>query len=361
MNVIGDTLTNKEWKTPYNDFNSMKALVHVKYWESIVDGVIPPPIMVSIDPMAFCNFNCSFCNATSIMKEKEKFNKEIIDSIVKTLRAWGTKVVCVGGGGESTLHKLFPYLLDQLRDNEIDVGVVTNGFMIDKLHEPLLRTKWVGVSIDAGIKETYSSVKGVKLETFEKVLDNMREFSLIKDRTTLSYKYLIHPTNFNEIYQAVSLAKEIGCDYIHLRPGGDPWFELDRNEFGFSLDMVDEARSQIVRAREDFEDEGFRVYGILHKFTGGWRAKRSFANCHAGFVTGVFTADGNFGLCCDRRGDPAMVLCRHDEALEMWGSLKHINLVNDVNVKKCPRCTYSHVNEIFENVIVHDNMGYYFI
>ncbi len=56
-----------------------------------------------------------------------------------------------------------------------------------------------------------------------------------------------------------------------------------------------------------------------------------------------------------------MVLCSHNEALEMWGSQKHIDLVSDVNVRKCPRCTYSHINEIFENVIIKDNMGYYFI
>ena len=352
---------NKEWNNTYNDFNSLKALVHVKYWDSIKDNIIPPPIFVSIDPMAACNFNCSFCNASKVIKDNMRLTNTMIDTITNTLKTWDTKAICIGGGGEPLLNNNVGYMINSIRDIGIDIGVVTNGYLLSKYEAELSRCKWVGVSIDAGNSTTYSSIKGVPSQYFTDVLDSMKRFSETKSVATLSYKYLLHPNNFSEVYTAAKLAKEVGCDYIHFRPGGDPWFDPDRNEFNFTDQMIDEVRAQLNEARKEFEDGSFKIFGILHKFTDSWEIKRSFSKCYAGFVTGVFTADGKFGICCDRRGDNSTTLCSHNKAVEVWGSKEHIDLVNEINVKHCPRCTYSHVNEIFENVIVKDNMGYYFI
>ena len=37
---------------------------------------------------------------------------------------------------------------------------------------------------------------------------------------------------------------------------------------------------------------------------------------------------------------------------------KHKFIQQNIDIKFCPRCTYSNVNEIFENVIIEDKMMY---
>jgi hypothetical protein len=74
----------------------------------------------------------------------------------------------------------------------------------------------------------------------------------------------------------------------------------------------------------------------------------------------------NMGLCCDRRGDPAMLLLENcqdpKEIATAWGSKRHWEIANSIKPSEhCPRCTYAPHNEIYENVIEQDNMTHVFI
>jgi hypothetical protein len=48
-------------------------------------------------------------------------------------------------------------------------------------------------------------------------------------------------------------------------------------------------------------------------------------------------------------------MCKHFEIMEFWGSKKHIEMLEAIDPKDCPRCTYSTHNEIVENTIIKDN------
>lgn len=350
----------KEWLNKYNSFNSLKALVHVKYWGQIPIGNIPNPIFVSIDSNSSCNLKCPHCNAADIMnKFNVKLDRPLIDKIIKLLNLWGTETVCVGGGGESLVNDDTNYLFDQLHKNLIDFGVVTNGLSIPNFLDTLEYAKWVGISVDAGTSETYSKVKGVPEKIFSKVLNNIETLRNRCPNLEISYKYLILPNNYSDIYLGGKIAKDLKCSLIHLRPGADPWFMSDTN-IKFSKDQINEAQLQIDKVRSNFESEEFAVFGIMHKFENDWKIKKSFKKCYATYTTCVIYPNGDIGLCCDRRGDASLTLCNINDAFEYWGSQKHIDLVNKININICPRCTYSHINEIFENVIIDDKMLYNF-
>lgn len=356
----------QEWIDKYNPFNSLKVLAHVEYWKPIKEGKIPEPIFVSIDPSGNCNFRCPHCNADDSLSKTANHKLSIadIDLIIDILKSWGTRTVCIGGGGESLMNPNTGYLIDLLTHSKIRVGVVTNGYLVDRFLPNLNLCKWVGISMDAATPTTYAKVKGMPDSTFAQVMINMSK--LIKYRSTknmpeVTYKYLLHPNNCTEIYEAAKIAKDVGCDLIHFRPGADPWFDIGRGEFNFTEKMVEEGKAQIEKARADFEDDKFKVYGIMHKFGMNWNIKKSFHNCYAGFTTGFISSQGTFGLCCDRRGDPKVELCHISEIVSIWGGDKHKQIMHDVDVAKCPRCTYSHVNEVFENVILEDRMMYDFI
>jgi len=349
-----------EWTDKYNSFNSMKALVHVEYWQQFVEtGRIPSPRFVSIDPCGICNYHCPHCNAAKVLTDsKEKMSVQTIDNILWLLQHWKTRAVCIGGGGESLLNHNTYELIDSLYLLGIDIGVVTNGSRIDSLNT-LLKCKWIGFSMDAATSKTYSLMKGLSSYNFDAVLSNIA--LLTNKGTEISYKFLLHPNNCDEIYDACRIAKEIGCNLIHIRPGAEPWFSQDRS-WVFSTDQIDKIQDDISRARNAFEDAEFRIFGITHKFAPDYSIKKSFKKCYACLTTCVISPNGDVGLCCDRRGDSSVVLGNIGTAstnivkASGWGSDKHRAIHAHIDVSACPRCTYSHINEIFENVIIKDKM-----
>lgn len=393
--------TTKEWssKKRWNPFNSHKLLTHVSTWELIKNGTVPPPpILITVDPTNACNLNCTWCNAEFIrMKNKNSISKNALHKIADFLPRWGennkhpqtgVKAICVAGGGEPLINPATGEFIDKVINNNIEVGVVTNGIMIDKFLDPLSKCTWVGVSIDSGKKHTYNKLKeySKKQFAFDKVIENIRELVEYskKNNTKLgmehpaygvSYKYLLHPENIDEIYESTKLAKEIGCKNIHFRPAGTTWDKLGTDrEIKFSEDDIERFNQQISKAME-LDDDNFNVYGITHKFNSQFEIENDFNKCHSVFMTAVFGPaigknvnedDFTVSLCCDRRGDKKLELARNisDPNLinELWGNKGHWNIHHSICVKKeCPRCTYQPHNQIYEQVIQNDSMTHKFI
>lgn len=375
---------NKRW----NPFNSYKLLTHVDEWKRIQrGGRIPPPILVTVDPTNKCNLNCHWCNAAYIRKSNTRsLSSHILERISRFLPFWGgqgpgVRAVCVAGGGEPLINPHVGTFINDLVSRGISVGVVTNGVLIDKFIEPLSKCTWVGISIDAGSKETYERYKGV--DKFDQVISNIE--SLVeyaeKNQTTLgsskpsygvSYKYLLYNDNIAEVYRATQLAKISGCKNIHFRPAGTPWDKIgsEKSNIAFDGPMIEMFNDEIQRAQE-LDSSNFGVYGITHKFDSQFQRANHFSACHAIFMTAVFeppTIDGDYftlGLCCDRRGDKKLELlhnCSNPSDINfMWGSKEHWNIHDRIKVSQCPRCTYQPHNEIYENVILKDSMTHKFI
>jgi MoaA/NifB/PqqE/SkfB family radical SAM enzyme len=273
------------------------------------------------------------------------------------LAEWKTKAVCVGGGGESLLNEHTSHLLNKLVDLGIDVGVVTNGTHIPQHLPALARCKWVAISMDAGTKETYMKMKGIKADKWDEVMGNIKKLAATGIETT--WKFLVHPDNFNELYDACKMAKSIGCSIIHIRPGSHTWFSsFDDKSFQFPQNAVQHAKEQIARAREEFQDDTFRIYAVEDKFNSKWGVKKSFSKCYAVFTNCFIDSNGSVGLCCDRKGDPHLMLGNMQNIRAKWGSEDHWKIHENIRVSLCPRCTLIHVNEIFENVILEDKMFY---
>jgi len=108
------------------------------------------------------------------------------------------------------------------------------------------------------------------------------------------------------------------------------------------------------------EDNNFKVYGVIHKFSDTWSPKKSFKKCYGNYYTTCYiSSSAKIGLCCDLRGNPDMELCSiydYNNVDLGWGSAKHKAIVDRINIEQCPRCTLTHINEIFENVILQDKM-----
>lgn len=390
MDKIDEWSIQKRW----NPFNSYKLMAQVYRWSMIKRGeAIPQPALVTVDPINSCNFNCSWCNSARVKNRGGAISKQTLVRLADVLGEWhgsphwskGVGAVCIAGGGEPLLNKDIGVFIEHCYKRGIEIGVVTNGYYIDRFIEPLSLCTFVGVSLDAGSEITFNNLKGLPNTSgaLRKILSNIEklvEFSK-KQKNRLgndspgygvSYKFLLCNQNVNEVYQSVRLAKEIGCKNFHLRPVGATWFDLSLDRNFIDEDLPQKLTEELERARK-LETLDFGVYAVTHKFGEQFDRTHQFYRCHAIFMSCVFMPPSNInkpdaitvGLCPDRRGDSDLELVRDLEDVkkitELWGSQSHWAIQDNINVENCPRCTCQPHNQIFEQVIEKDLMTYRFI
>lgn len=381
--------------TKWNPFNSFKLLTHVERWSNIKEkNNIPPPVLVTVDPTNVCNLKCYWCNADEVIsKRSNTLSETALTNIANTLINWkvenyGIDAVCIAGGGEPLLNKHTGKFIDMLIDSGINAAVTTNGILMDKFFDSLVKCTWVSVSVDAGSNKTYSSLKSCDTKDFDKVISNMKHLvkkskeshSILNNGNPyqgVCYKFLICKENIHEMYQAAQLAKSIGCRSVSFRPMGKTWIDSDltseTDSSIFTQDDIDRITFQLNRSKE-LEDENFSVYSIVSRFGDNLNIENQFSSCFAVFKTAYFSPlpkekkDSDsfiLSLCCDRRGDTKLELCQKarnpEDIYKIWGSEKHWQIMKSISPSKCPRCTYKPHNEIYHNVILNDSMSRGFI
>jgi len=364
--AASDIKKYSEWLNPFNPFNSMKALLWRGHFEAILKGNFLPPVSVDIDPSNACNANCSWCIQAGYRGKTSKSNlsKETLLDLADNLGRWGIKGACIGGGGEPLMSNHVPDLIYALNKAGVQPALITNGILLEgSVCDALVKhARFTGISVDAGTADDWSKEKRTDRKYFDRIIDNIARLASLRDKRgsslQIGYKMVIHPSNYGHIYEAVSLAKRIGANDFHLRPA------YLKDQTIFTEEIISETLSQIARARKDFQNEAFRVYGITHKFDSVWKAKLNFKKCLATPLTATFGADGNLHICCDRRGQKGMILCKYqpfDEVLRSWGSQRHKKIIEGINLSHCPRCTFSAYNEMMEQVFIKDQMNMDFI
>ena len=370
---------SKEWASNWNPFNSSKILLHKDRLEACAKGDFLTPVMADIDPSGRCQMQCPHCNAYNIIDNKRKdLPEEHWLHLADFLSVWGSekpegsiKSVCVSGGGEPFMNKATPALLERLHDNKIEIGVISNGELwYDNDINILAKTcRWVGISMDAAYTDTYSVLKGIDGNRFNKVCENVKKLASTVRTNNLQngicFKFLLGMDNYKEIYQAAVLAKSLGVHDFHVRPVGYMGIEpLKDRKLEYTPEMlriIDEQMSDAFT----LQDSTFNVYGIRHKFKPDMQPMKNFSRCWAIPLLPTFGADGNVYYCFDIRGRKDTVMCTHSpdvtEIASFWNSQKHKDMVKNFDVNSCTRCTFSVFNEVVEKVFINDNMYRNFI
>jgi len=352
----------KEWsnKSTYNSFNSYKGLVwYESHYKPIAawlknEGDLPSAIELSLDPAHLCNFRCGHCNAQrylavhpeQVPEDMKIMTKEHLRNLIDFTSEWGVRGVCIGGGGEPLINKNVWDLPGYIAEKGMKSSFATNGSLInEKIAEQMMYCRWVGVSVDAGTKETFEKVHGV--DYFDKVILNLKMLVKEKERTgskiDLAYKFLIRPDNWQDLETACSLAKDIGVRDFHARP-----VDLERKDFEQAMKLnydIESIQELFVKCHELEDGDDFRVFTVMHKYNPDFRVMHTFKNCVSSSLMLQACADGNVYVCADHRIEPRFRLGSHypnpREILNFWGSEKHRELLKSIEVnKECGRCTY---------------------
>ena len=347
---------NKEWNDNYNSFNSNKALMYRQWYDGIVKGEFLPPVEASVDPVNDCNLNCLWCNGYDVRKRKEMMSPYHLLELCDFFAKWGVKAVCFAGGGEPTMHPALGDAFQRLHVLKVPSAIITNGLFLDEEQIKRIATyaQWIGISIDCAKEETYEKIKGRNM--FKTVMRNISTLMSYSPRE-VTYKFLIHPFNQYEIYSAIRTAALIGMHAIHIRPVSFRNFQKHEEQFD-----VTRINKQINEGFQDYGDK-IKIFAVRHKFNADLHVKFPFEKCLATPIMPIFQANGDVTLCIDRKADKRMILCRHDNpetVLKVWGSKEHHDLIKAIDIKDCPKCTFTHINEQIERAVINDEYNWGF-
>ncbi len=364
-----------EWRNEFCSFNSWKGLLYVPWYEAIKSGKFLPPIEASLDLIHSCNLSCNACNASRYTKNSYQMERRMIPSghlfkLIDFLAEWGVKAGCWGGGGESTLHPDCAESIRYANKKGLKPAIATNGTLFnDNLIDAMANhCRWVGISVDAATKETY--FKNKKKSLFDTVLVNIKLLvywvNKFKTNCDVAYKFLIYPSNENEIYDACKIAKDLGVRDFHARPCNlhhQGMAFLDKEFGSYNIPKILE---QFEKCHK-LEDDNFRVATVMHKYDKNFAPRKDFDQCYAMPICIQICADGVYA-CPDTRFNEFYKLGDHypdpRQILTFWGKEKHQKLVFETGKIHCKsRCTFSPYNRQCQELYMKndDPMCKYFV
>ena len=182
------------------------------------------PVYMELSPMGACNHRCTFCSVDYIGYQTRSLDAGVLQPRLTELSELGIKSIMFAGEGEPTLWKPLPGILDHCTEVGIDTSLTTNMVPFTKKNvESFVRNcAWIKTSINAGSPESYAAIHRTDARDFNRVLDNFR--LAVEARSKGNYKctiggqILLLPENAHEVSGLARQLKEIGVDYLVVKP-----------------------------------------------------------------------------------------------------------------------------------------------
>lgn len=186
------------------------------------------PITLEVHPEYRCNYNCEWCidrvlkeigtNKDSTSSLSEEGVRSIIDSCIKL----GIKGIVISGGGEPTLNKNTELLVELSDENDIVIGMFTNGSLLtdETIKTYIEHLSFLRFSFDDFSSEHYALTKGVPERNYNLVLNNIRKCVQYKKenktKCRLGIDFILTPTNIERMEEIYKEVKDLDVDYLQF-------------------------------------------------------------------------------------------------------------------------------------------------
>jgi len=289
--------------TPYSN---LKIFHHAELMKKIENNERISPIYIRIKPTNLCNENCYYCHYKNSYLTLDDYRPDdyipqnIMMEIIEDMKQLGVKAVTFSGGGEPLMY---PYINEAMRniiEAKIDLSIITNGLKLyGESSEILSHAKWVRLSIDSSEKNLYSKIRGVSLDSFSKLCNNIGEFAKIKDEhCELGVNFVVTGDNYKQIIDMAVLMKSLGVDHIKYAP-------LINNETEkYHEAFKDQVMSDIQYAKT-LETEHFHIVDLYtNDFNrvqnGNMIFDRAYKKCYIKEFICVIAANAKVYYCHDK-------------------------------------------------------------
>jgi len=201
-----------------------KLMYHIPRVNDWLEGKPIYPLYVEISPAGACNHRCTFCAVDYIGYQTRYLDKEVLKRCLTDMAEHGVKSVMYAGEGEPLLTKALPEIIIHTKKVGIDVAITTNAVALTEkfTRETLSSISWIKASVNAGSPETYAKIHRTDARDFERALTNMKRAVELKRgnryQVNLGIQCLLLPENSHEIVGLAKRAKEMGLDYLVVKP-----------------------------------------------------------------------------------------------------------------------------------------------
>ena len=258
------------------------------------------PIYVEISPYGGCNHRCTFCALDYMGYENIGLEYEALKNTLTNMAQKGVKSVMFAGEGEPLLFKNLDLIVEHCTKVNIDTSLTTNFVPLNKknIERCIENCSWIKVSLNAGTAKTYEQIHQTNIKDFERVMGNL-EYALQYRREhdldcTIGVQMLLLPENKDEATVLAKKCKEIGVDYLVIKPYSQHLFsETDKYaniDYSQMMDIEEELKK--------FNDESFNVVFRANTMKKYVEKKQSYDKCHSTpFFWGYIAADGKVFGC----------------------------------------------------------------
>jgi radical SAM protein with 4Fe4S-binding SPASM domain len=268
-------------------------------------------------------------------------DKNVLFKFVKSAANNGVKSIMVGGEGEPLLHPDLTEIINEIKNNNIDVALTTNGSLFDseKSKQCLQSLSWVKFSLDAATNYTYAKVHGCDKKVFDTVLNNISytffNRKLLKCNCAIGVQFVLIPENMYEAYEAAKFAYVNGADYFVIKP----YTIHPKSDIRIDTDYT------IVPDEDEIlslAKEGFKV--IIRKNAMSKKTKdKDYSECIGYKFWSYLNSTGDLYSCSSFLGDQNFCYGNiYKESLEeIWSSPKRkevINRMSKLNVNNVDEC-----------------------
>jgi MoaA/NifB/PqqE/SkfB family radical SAM enzyme len=199
-------------------FDSHKLMFHPARVQAWLEGRRIAPIYLEISPSGSCNHRCRFC-AMDFYHQRRFLDADRMRTVFQEMSTCGVKSIMFGGEGEPLLHPNIAALVRAASMARLDIGITTNASLLthELAAEIMPCIKWLKASVDAGTRDTYAKLHGVKAAVFDTVINNL-EYAGHLNGGTIGVQMLWLPENKEEVATLAEIAREIEMDYLVVKP-----------------------------------------------------------------------------------------------------------------------------------------------
>jgi len=311
------------------------------------------PIYMEVSPSGACNHRCLYCALDFMEYQPRYLDTGIFKDRLTELGQLGLKSIMYAGEGEPLLHKDLPEIIRHTHSSGIDAAITTNAVLLKaELAEKILPyTEWIKVSINAATPQTYALIHRTRQEDFAKVIENMTSAARIKQRLgckcTLGVQIVLLPENSNEVTLLASIARDIGLDYLVVKPYSQHPQSITRRY----EDIRYADYPHLADELEQFNTDTFAVIFRIRAMQKWDDAQRSYDRCLALPFWSYIDAGGNVWGCSIYLGDERLLYGNiYDSSFkQIWqGSRRAESLAwveNEFDVSQCRiNCRMDEVN-----------------
>lgn len=249
-----------------------------------------------------CNLRCFYCMPEEgvALREKQEFmSAEETLFIAKKFVQFGVNKIRLTGG-EPLIKKGFDFLIKELSQLPVEIGITTNAVILDKYIELLKATgvRKLNISLDSLQEDRMNKIS--RRDYFKRIMNNI-EMAIAEDFEVKINVVLIKGVNDDEIVDFVewTRTRKVSLRFIEFMPfNGNNWNSDKKVSSKEIIDILTNhfGKTQLIRL-QDAENDTTRNYKISG-FTGSFGVISSVTNPFCSTCNRIrLTADGKLKNC----------------------------------------------------------------